>query len=146
MIGARALIQTLVDSGVDVCFMNPGTSEMHFVHELDADPEVEALTAIFAYNDGIKVLHDGIQYLVERSEGEQEWLTALARAPFPVTVIWGLYDTVSPPRVASYVWDRIPDVQARRQPLVLHPGRESLSAGRPARRLREGALARARTR
>ena len=38
MIGARALMQTLVDSGVDVCFMNPGTSEMHFVHELDAVP------------------------------------------------------------------------------------------------------------
>jgi pimeloyl-ACP methyl ester carboxylesterase len=70
------------------------------------DPEVEALTAIFACNDGIKVLHEGIQYLVERSKDEQTWLTALARATFPVTVIWGLYDTVSPPRVANYVWDQ----------------------------------------
>jgi pimeloyl-ACP methyl ester carboxylesterase len=69
------------------------------------DPEVEALTAIFAHHDGIKVLHEGIQYLVERSKDEQTWLTALAEAPFPVTVIWGLYDTVSPPRVASYVWN-----------------------------------------
>jgi pimeloyl-ACP methyl ester carboxylesterase len=70
------------------------------------DPEVEALTATFAYDNGIKVLHEGIQYLVERSKDEQRWLTALASAPFPVTVIWGLYDTVSPPRVASYVWDQ----------------------------------------
>jgi pimeloyl-ACP methyl ester carboxylesterase len=77
------------------------------------DPEVEALTATFAYNDGIKVLHEGIQYLVERSKDEQKWLTALAEAPFPVTVIWGLYDTVSPPRVASYVWN---------QYLMLKPG------------------------
>jgi pimeloyl-ACP methyl ester carboxylesterase len=77
------------------------------------DPEVEALTATFAYNDGIKVLHEGIQYLVERSKDEQRWLTALAGAPFPVTVIWGLYDTVSPPRVASYVWN---------QYLMLKPG------------------------
>ena len=77
------------------------------------DPEVEALAATFAYDDGIKVLHEGIQYLVERSEDEQAWLTALARAPFPVTVIWGLYDTVSPPRVASYVWDEY---------LMLKPG------------------------
>jgi pimeloyl-ACP methyl ester carboxylesterase len=69
------------------------------------DPDVEALTAIFACNDGIKVLHEGIQYLVERSKDEQTWLAALARAAFPVTMIWGLYDTVSPPRVASYVWD-----------------------------------------
>jgi hypothetical protein len=35
------------------------------------------------------------------------------RAPFPVTVIWGLYDTVSPPRVASYVWNEY---------LMLRPG------------------------
>jgi pimeloyl-ACP methyl ester carboxylesterase len=68
------------------------------------DPEVEALTAIFAYGDGIAVLHDTIQYLVERSQDEQRWLAALAEMPIPVTLIWGLCDTVSPPRVASYVW------------------------------------------
>ena len=77
------------------------------------DPEVEALTATFAHNDGIKVLHETIQYLVERSQDEQTWLAALAEAPFPVTVIWGLNDTVSPPRVASYVWNEY---------LMLKPG------------------------
>jgi pimeloyl-ACP methyl ester carboxylesterase len=77
------------------------------------DPEVEAMTAIFAYDDGIKVLHEGIHYLVERSKDEQRWLTALAGAAFPVTMIWGLYDTVSPPRVASYVWNEY---------LMLKPG------------------------
>jgi acetolactate synthase-1/2/3 large subunit len=33
--GAHALIQTLVNAGVDTCFTNPGTSEMHFVAALD---------------------------------------------------------------------------------------------------------------
>ena len=47
MIGARALMQTLVDSGVDTCFMNPGTSEMHFVHELDAVPQMRGVLALF---------------------------------------------------------------------------------------------------
>jgi acetolactate synthase I/II/III large subunit len=47
VIGARALIQTLVDSGVDVCFMNPGTSEMHFVYELDAVPQMRGVLALF---------------------------------------------------------------------------------------------------
>jgi pimeloyl-ACP methyl ester carboxylesterase len=69
------------------------------------DPDVEALAVTFGHDDGIKVLHETIQYLVERSQHEQEWLTALAEAPFPVAVIWGLYDTVSPPRVATYVWN-----------------------------------------
>jgi pimeloyl-ACP methyl ester carboxylesterase len=69
------------------------------------DPDVEALAATFAHNDGVKVLHETIQYLVERSTNERKWLGVLAEAPFPVTVIWGVYDTVSPPRVASHVWN-----------------------------------------
>ncbi len=35
MNGAEALVRTLANSGVDVCFANPGTSEMHFVAALD---------------------------------------------------------------------------------------------------------------
>jgi pimeloyl-ACP methyl ester carboxylesterase len=81
------------------------------------DPQIEALAATFAHENGMKVLHETIQYLAERSGHEQEWLTALAAAPFPVTTIWGLSDTVSPPRVASYVWN---------QYLMLKPGRNRL--------------------
>jgi len=33
--GAQALIHTLIHCGVDTCFTNPGTSEMHFVAALD---------------------------------------------------------------------------------------------------------------
>ena len=47
MNGANALIRTLVDSGVDVCFMNPGTSEMHFVAALDDVPEMRAVLTLF---------------------------------------------------------------------------------------------------
>ena len=35
MNGAESLVRTLVAGGVDVCFSNPGTSEMHFVAALD---------------------------------------------------------------------------------------------------------------
>ncbi|MDQ1373026.1 MAG: acetolactate synthase large subunit, partial [Actinomycetota bacterium] len=47
MNGAQALIRTLVASGVDVSFTNPGTSEMHFVAALDAVPEMRAVLALF---------------------------------------------------------------------------------------------------
>jgi acetolactate synthase I/II/III large subunit len=47
MNGAQSLIRTLVDGGVDVCFANPGTSEMHFVASLDAVPEMRAVLALF---------------------------------------------------------------------------------------------------
>ena len=47
MNGAQALINTLVDGGVDVCFANPGTSEMHFVAALDAVPRMRGVLALF---------------------------------------------------------------------------------------------------
>ncbi|MEY2434076.1 MAG: acetolactate synthase large subunit [Acidimicrobiaceae bacterium] len=47
MNGAQALLRTLVDSGVDVCFTNPGTSEMHFVAALDTVPEMRGVLALF---------------------------------------------------------------------------------------------------
>ena len=47
MNGARALIQTLVEAGVNVCFANPGTSEMHFVAALDDAPEMRGVLALF---------------------------------------------------------------------------------------------------
>src|SRR5947208_5581998 len=45
--GAQALMRTLVDAGVDTCFTNPGTSEMHFVAALDSTPEMRAILALF---------------------------------------------------------------------------------------------------
>jgi len=45
--GAQALIRTFVGSGVDVCFANPGTSEMHFVAALDDVPEMRAVLGLF---------------------------------------------------------------------------------------------------
>lgn len=45
--GAQALITTLVDGGVDVCFANPGTSEMHFVAALDTVPQMRGVLTLF---------------------------------------------------------------------------------------------------
>ncbi|MEN3272679.1 MAG: acetolactate synthase large subunit [Actinomycetota bacterium] len=47
MNGAHALIQTLVNNGVDVCFTNPGTSEMHFVAAVDDVPEMRTILGLF---------------------------------------------------------------------------------------------------
>ncbi|HYI27951.1 MAG TPA: thiamine pyrophosphate-binding protein, partial [Bradyrhizobium sp.] len=38
MNGAESLVHTLLACGVDTCFANPGTSEMHFVAALDRIP------------------------------------------------------------------------------------------------------------
>ncbi len=45
--GAQALIRTLADAGIELCFTNPGTSEMHFVAALDGEPRVRAVLTLF---------------------------------------------------------------------------------------------------
>ncbi|TNE56976.1 MAG: acetolactate synthase large subunit [Alphaproteobacteria bacterium] len=50
MNGARSLVETLVNSGVEVCFSNPGTSEMHFVAALD---KVEGMRGVLALFEGV---------------------------------------------------------------------------------------------
>ncbi|TJV46109.1 MAG: acetolactate synthase large subunit [Mesorhizobium sp.] len=47
MNGAASLVQTLVNSGVAVCFANPGTSEMHFVGALDANKGIRCILCLF---------------------------------------------------------------------------------------------------
>jgi acetolactate synthase-1/2/3 large subunit len=47
MNGAQSLVQTLANCGVEVCFGNPGTSEMHFVASLDSTPGMRAVLCLF---------------------------------------------------------------------------------------------------
>jgi len=47
MNGAESLIRTLVAGGVDTCFSNPGTSEIHVVAALDRIPEMRCLLGLF---------------------------------------------------------------------------------------------------
>ena len=47
MNGAQSLIRTLVGAGVDVCFTNPGTSEMHFVAALDDVLQMRGVLGLF---------------------------------------------------------------------------------------------------
>jgi acetolactate synthase I/II/III large subunit len=47
MNGAESLIRTLLAGGVDTCFTNPGTSEMHIVAALDRLPEMRCVLGLF---------------------------------------------------------------------------------------------------
>ena len=86
------------------------------------DPEVQALAATFAHEGGVAVLHETIQYLVERSVDEQEWLRSLAATDLPTTLIWGVYDTIAPIRVPTHVWNEHLMFKPGRNALYLVPG------------------------
>ena len=50
MNGAESLVHTLIASGVEVCFTNPGTSEMHFVAALD---HIAGMRSVLALQEGV---------------------------------------------------------------------------------------------
>ena len=50
MNGAHQLVHTLLAQGVDTCFTNPGTSEMHFVAALD---RVEGMRCVLGLFEGV---------------------------------------------------------------------------------------------
>jgi acetolactate synthase-1/2/3 large subunit len=47
MNGAESLVHTLADAGIETCFANPGTSEMHFVAALDREPRIRPVLGLF---------------------------------------------------------------------------------------------------
>ena len=47
MNGAESLLATLTRNGVDVCFANPGTSELHFVAALDRTEGMRCVLGLF---------------------------------------------------------------------------------------------------
>ena len=47
MNGAESLLRTLINGGVQVCFTNPGTSEMHFVAALDRVKGIRPILGLF---------------------------------------------------------------------------------------------------
>src|ERR1700691_1128172 len=47
MDGARALMRTLVESGITTLFTNPGTTELHLVEAAEATPGLRSVLALF---------------------------------------------------------------------------------------------------
>ena len=81
------------------------------IREQQARPRLTEGTAqqvayadIQAFNDGIGArLYVG-KYLLERAVNEYRWLDNLRESPIPTALIWGLRDTVNPPRIGNHIW------------------------------------------
>ncbi len=102
MNGAQTLIGSLTGAGVDVCFMNPGTSEMHFVAALDAVPAMRGVLALFegvatgAADGYARIAGQPAAVLLHLGPGLANGLANLhnaRRAGTPVVVIVGAHAT-----------------------------------------------------
>ena len=62
--GAESLVMTLAASGVDTCFSNPGTSEMHFVAALDSISGIRPILGLF--EGAVTGMADGYGRMAEK--------------------------------------------------------------------------------
>ena len=70
----------------------------------EGTPQQLASADIQAFNDGGGArLYVG-KYLLERAANEYRWLDNLRESPVPTALIWGLQDTVNPPRIGNHIW------------------------------------------
>src|SRR5258708_5163585 len=97
MNGAESLVHTLADGGVEICFGNPGTSEMHFVAALDGEPKMRGVLCLF---EGVVAgAADGyarmtgkpaatLLHLARASAMRFPFCTMRARATSPSSISW----------------------------------------------------------
>ena len=64
MNGAQSLVHTMIDCGIDTCFANPGTSEMHFVAALDQIPGIRCILGL--QENVVTGMADGYYRIAER--------------------------------------------------------------------------------
>ena len=64
MNGAESLVHTLLKSGINTCFANPGTSELHFVSALDRIPGMRCVLGLF--EGVVTACADGYARMAER--------------------------------------------------------------------------------
>ncbi|TPN81174.1 acetolactate synthase large subunit [Mesorhizobium sp. CU2] len=65
MTGAESLVRTLIAGGIDTCFANPGTSEMHFVAALDQIPGMRCVLGL--QENVVTGMADGYYRMADRT-------------------------------------------------------------------------------
>ncbi len=78
----------------------------------EGTPQQLARADIQAFNDGAGARVYVGKYLLERAENEYRWLDNLRASPVPTALIWGLQDTVNPPRIGNHIWYNYLDKRA----------------------------------
>jgi pimeloyl-ACP methyl ester carboxylesterase len=77
----------------------------------DYDPAADsaAIWRSMERDDGIRIVHRLIRYMVDRRENEQRWTGALEATDVPLRFVWGMLDPISGAHMAERIRERRPD-------------------------------------
>ena len=105
MNGAQSLAKTLVNCGVDVCFANPGTSEMHFVAALDSIPGIRPVLCLFEGVVTGEEIESGRRTATDVSPGSPPQRCSTSAPAWPMA--WPICTMRAVPPRRSSMWSAI---------------------------------------
>lgn len=74
----------------------------------DGGPHVHDIWRALSRDDGHRIMHRLIRYLVDRREQEARWVRALQETDVPLRFVWGMQDPISGAHMAERILERIP--------------------------------------
>jgi pimeloyl-ACP methyl ester carboxylesterase len=93
-----------IDEQVFVASLGPT-----FPDDYDAASDSAEIWRSMERDDGIRLVHRLIRYMVDRRENEARWTGALEATEVPLRFVWGMRDPVSGAHMAERIRERRPD-------------------------------------
>ena len=79
-----------------------------FADGFDPASDGAAMWTTLSRDDGQRLLHLLIRYIVDRRENEDRWVHALESTDVPLNFVWGMRDPISGAHMAERIRERIP--------------------------------------
>jgi pimeloyl-ACP methyl ester carboxylesterase len=80
-----------------------------FPDDYDAAADSAEIWRSMERDDGIRIVHRLIRYMVDRRENEARWVGALETTDVPLRFVWGMLDPISGAHMAERIRERRPD-------------------------------------
>ncbi|HTA06410.1 MAG TPA: alpha/beta hydrolase [Solirubrobacteraceae bacterium] len=80
-----------------------------FADDFDAAADSAQMWRAMEREDGRRIGHLLIRYIVDRERHEQRWISALEQTDVPLSFVWGMLDPVSGAHMAEPIRARLPD-------------------------------------
>jgi len=79
-----------------------------FADGFDSASDSAAMWTTLSRDDGHRLLHLLIRYIVDRRDNEDRWVQALERTDVPLGFVWGMRDPISGAHMAARIRERVP--------------------------------------
>ena len=79
-----------------------------FADGFDPASDSAAMWTTLSRDDGHRLLHLLIRYIVDRRDHEDRWVQALEKTDVPLSFVWGMRDPISGAHMAARIRERVP--------------------------------------